>query len=100
MLVTLRRLRRSSLVWAGRSQGEHEIAAEWFERRQREVSTVKEVLEAKVNPDLTFEKVENEMRRQNYGVLSTISGDGRPHSAGVMYAVSARSRPFALYIVT
>ncbi len=64
------------------------------------MSTVKEVFEAKVNPDVTFEMVENEMRRKNYGVLSTISKDGRPHSAGVMYAVSSRSRPFALYIVT
>lgn len=62
--------------------------------------TVKAALEAKVNPDLSFEIVENEIRRKNYGVLSTISKDGRPHSAGVMYAVSARSRPFVLYIVT
>jgi len=64
------------------------------------VSTACEILEAKINPDLTFEMVEHELRRKNYGVLSTISRDGRPHSAGVMYAVSARSRPFALYVVT
>ncbi len=58
------------------------------------------VLRAKVNPELTFEMVEDAIRRKNYGVLSTITGNGRPHSAGVLYGVSARTRPFALYIVT
>ncbi len=58
------------------------------------------VLRAKVNPVLTFEMVENAIRRKNYGVLSTISGNGRPHSVGVLYGVSARTRPFALYMVT
>lgn len=58
------------------------------------------ILQAKVNPRLTFEMVEEAIRKKNYGVLNTVSGDGRPHSAGVMYAVSARNRPFDLYIVT
>lgn len=44
--------------------------------------------------------VEEELRRRNYAVLSTASQDGKPHSAGVSYGVSALHRAFALYIVT
>jgi len=40
------------------------------------------------------------MRRRSFGVLSTISGDGKPHSAGVLYGVSPREKPFALYVTT
>ena len=64
------------------------------------MSAVTEILQAKVNPAVTFRTVETEMRRRNYGVLSTVSRNGRPHSTSVTYAVSARSRPLALYIVT
>lgn len=64
------------------------------------MSTIKAVLEAKANPRLTFEMVEHELRRKSYGILSTVSRDGRPHSAGVTYAVSAWNRTFALYVVT
>ncbi len=60
----------------------------------------KGILEAKVNPKVTFEIVDGVVRKRNYGVLSTVSGDGRPHSVGVLYAVSARGNPFSLYIVT
>lgn len=58
------------------------------------------VLEAERNPVLTFTRLEREMRKRNYGVLCSVSKDGRPHSAGVIYAVSARDKPFALNIVT
>jgi len=58
------------------------------------------VLQAKVSSRLTFEMLENTIRNRSYGVLSTISREGRPHSAGVSYAVSDRTEPFGLYIVT
>lgn len=61
---------------------------------------MEQILEAKANPDLTFDKLEHIIRRRNYGVLATVSRDGRPHSTGILYAVSARRRPFSLYIVT
>ena len=64
------------------------------------MSAVTEILQAKVNPAVTFRTVETEMRRRNYGILSTVARNGRPHSTSVTYAVSARSRPLALYIVT
>ena len=64
------------------------------------MSAVTEILQAKVNPAVSFRTVETEMRRRNYGILSTVARNGRPHSTSVTYAVSARSRPLALYIVT
>ncbi len=58
------------------------------------------VLEARPNPNLTFDRVEREIRKRNYGVVCTTAAGGRPHAAGVMYAVSSADRPFALNIVT
>lgn len=57
-------------------------------------------LQAKINPRLGFEALEKIIRRRNYGVLSTISRDGRPHSASVLFAVSKTSHVFCLYIIT
>ncbi len=58
------------------------------------------VLKAKVNPRLTFEQVEREIRGRNYGILCTSAKDGRPHGVGVMYAVSLADEPLALNLVT
>ena len=49
---------------------------------------------------LSFEQIEDAMRRRNFGILCSLSGDNRPHSTGVLYAVSAPRRPFALYVTT
>ncbi len=49
---------------------------------------------------LIFEIVEGEMRKRNFGVLSTVSTDVRPHSVGVLYGISSRRAPLALYVVT
>ncbi len=49
---------------------------------------------------LSFDFVEREIRRHNFGVLCTISADGRPHSTGVLYGVSPRQRAFVLYATT
>ncbi len=58
------------------------------------------ILKAKTNPKVAFEIVENEFYKRNYGILGTVSEDGRPHSAGVLYAVSPRTGPLSLYVVT
>lgn len=50
--------------------------------------------------EVSFDLVETEMRRRTFGVLSTESHDGRPHSAGVLYGVSSPERPLALYVKT
>jgi len=59
--------------------------------------TVRETISSR---GLTFDLVEREIRRRNFGVLSTISDDGKPHSVGVLYGVSSRDKPFALYLMT
>lgn len=48
----------------------------------------------------SYEIVEKEIRRRTFGVLSTVSRDRRPHSTGVVYGVSSREGPFALYVTT
>ena len=83
----------------GGEHGRGAVADHHLSGRSSEVSAVTEILQAKVNPAVTFRTVETEMRRRNYGVLSTVARNGRPHSTSVAYALSARSRPLALYIV-
>jgi len=49
---------------------------------------------------LTFALVEKAIRGRSFGILSTVSRDGRPHAVGVMYAVPAREKPFEFYVLT
>jgi len=49
---------------------------------------------------LSFDFAEKEIRRRSFGVLSTVSHDGRPHSVGVLYGVSSRDKPLAFYVTT
>jgi hypothetical protein len=46
---------------------------------------------------LIFDRVASELRRRDFGVLSTVTPDGRPHSVGVVHGVSAPGRPFRLH---
>ncbi len=41
----------------------------------------------------TFEYVEAAVRKKTFGVLTTIDGEGRPHSTGVLYGVSPPASP-------
>ena len=47
----------------------------------------------------TFERVEKEVRKKTFGVLTTIDSKGRPHSTGVIYATGPPDKPFALYSI-
>jgi len=49
---------------------------------------------------VTFEEVERELRRRNFGILATVSKEGRVYSTGVLYAVSPAKDPFQLYVIT
>jgi hypothetical protein len=49
---------------------------------------------------LTFDRVVSELRRRDFAVLSTVTPEGRPHAAGVVYGVSRPGRPFQLYVMT
>lgn len=49
---------------------------------------------------LTFDRVVRELRQRDFGVLSTVTPEGRPHSVGVVYSVALPGRPFRLYVMT
>jgi Pyridoxamine 5'-phosphate oxidase len=48
----------------------------------------------------TFAYVEKLLRRKNFGVLTSITPEGKPHSIGVVYAVSPSTEPFCIYVIT
>lgn len=49
---------------------------------------------------VTLELVLGQLRSHNFAVLSTVSDDGTPHSAGVNYGVARPGRDFAIYVMT
>jgi general stress protein 26 len=49
---------------------------------------------------LTFEFVENKMRKKTFGILSTIDQKGHSHSTGIIYAVAPPNSKLALYVLT
>lgn len=53
-----------------------------------------------MRPRLTFVRVLRELERRHFGVLSTVTKEGRSHSVGVVYGVSRRSKPFEIYVMT
>ena len=48
----------------------------------------------------TFAYVEKMLHKKNFGVLTTITPEGKPHSVGVVYAVSPLDEPFCVYLIT
>jgi general stress protein 26 len=55
----------------------------------------------KVNESrVTGELVLSQLRKRDFSVLSTISEDGTPHSAGVSYGVSRPGHAVAIYVMT
>jgi len=53
-----------------------------------------------VKAPFSFAYVEKQLRRKNFGILSTVTPDGRAHSAGVAYGVSPLGSPFCLYLIS
>lgn len=51
-------------------------------------------------PKLTLETVVSELRKRDFGVLSTVDPDGKPHSAGVNYGVFLTQGKLSLYVMT
>jgi len=49
---------------------------------------------------VTFNQVERELRKRNFGILGTLSRKGRSHSVGVLYGVSPPNKSLALYVMT
>jgi nitroimidazol reductase NimA-like FMN-containing flavoprotein (pyridoxamine 5'-phosphate oxidase superfamily) len=44
--------------------------------------------------------VEEYIRKKDFGILGSISHDGKPHSTGILYGVSPPGEKFYLYILT
>ncbi len=57
-------------------------------------------MEVSKDAPFTFVYVERLLRKKNFGVLTTITPEGRPHSVGVVYAVSPPNQPFLIYLIT
>jgi len=55
---------------------------------------------SKSSTRIGFETIERELRKRDFGVLGTISPEGHPHSTGVLYAVSERTKPLQIYIIS
>lgn len=53
-----------------------------------------------VKAPFSFAYVEKQLRRKIFGVLSTVTPEGRAHSAGVVYGVSPPGSPFRLYLIS
>lgn len=49
---------------------------------------------------VTVDLVLGELRAHNFAVLSTVDGDGVPHSAGINYGVAAPGHDLAVYVMT
>jgi general stress protein 26 len=50
--------------------------------------------------ELSFEVVEEEVRKKTFGVLTTIDCRERPHSTGVLYGISPPESEFSIYVMT
>ncbi len=53
-----------------------------------------------VKAPFSFAYVEKQLRRKKFGILSTVTPEGRAHSAGVAYGVSPLGSPFCLYLIS
>lgn len=57
-------------------------------------------IESNEKAPFTFAYVEKLLRRKNFGVLTTVTPERKPHSVGVVYAVSSPGEPFCIYLIT
>lgn len=58
------------------------------------------ITETSLLAPFSFDYVEKQLRKKNFGILSTLTPEGRPHSVGVVYAVASPDQPFCLYLIT
>lgn len=48
----------------------------------------------------SFKFVEKQIRKKSFGILSTVSPQGRAHSTGILYGVSLPTKKFRFYLIT
>jgi len=47
-----------------------------------------------------FDFIEKKIREKTFGIFTSITKEGKPHSTGILYAVSPPKKKFCLYILT
>ena len=57
-------------------------------------------IETSVMAPFPFAYVEKQLRKKSFGILTTVTPQGRPHSVGVVYAVAPPDLPFSLYLIS
>jgi hypothetical protein len=58
------------------------------------------IIETSLPAPFPFDYVEKQLRKKNFGILTTVTPEGRPHSVGVVYAMAPPGSPFCLYLIT
>ncbi len=65
-----------------------------------QLSVVEESIRSESSRPLTFNEIEDQIRKRKFGIISTVDQKGRPHSTGILFGVSSPESPLAFYIVT
>ncbi|SRR5215204_1464314 len=63
-------------------------------------SKEKGIIETSLPAPFTFDYVEKQLRKKNFGILATVTPEGRPHSVGAVYAMAPPDQQFCLYLIT
>ena len=59
------------------------------------------IIETSLRAPFPFDYVEKQLRKKNFGILTTVTPEGRPHSVGVVYAMAPPGLQFfCLYLIT
>ena len=78
----------------GESQREDKISKHLTKKKGHDT------IETSLPAPFPFHYVEKQLRKKNFGILSTVTPEGRPHSVGVIYAMAPPGSPFCLYLIT
>jgi len=70
------------------------------EHSWQSISGLSSTIETSVMAPFPFAYVEKQLRKKNFGILTSVTPEGRPHSVGVVYAVVPPELPFSLYLVS
>lgn len=60
------------------------------------------IIETSLPAPFSFDYVEKQLLKKTFGILTTVTPEGRPHSVGVVYAMALQSQQqfFCLYLIT
>jgi hypothetical protein len=58
------------------------------------------IIETSLQAPFPFDYIEKQLRKKTFGILTTVTPQGRPHSVGVVYALAPPGQPFCLYLIT